>query len=58
VGKRTKFVDSTLGDILINALEKGYITEGEGNTIWCSMLAKRRKLGASSFSEYIKIKNE
>lgn len=46
----------TTGDILIEALEKGYITEDEGNTIWISMLAKRRKLGAASFSEYIKSK--
>ncbi|MEG1877475.1 MAG: hypothetical protein RR146_07890 [Lachnospiraceae bacterium] len=46
----------TTGDILIEALEKGLITENEGNTIWTSMLAKRRKLGASSFSEYIKSK--
>lgn len=47
----------TTGDILIQALDKGYITEEEGNTIWASMIAKRRKLGASSFSEYINIKN-
>ncbi|KUK72053.1 MAG: hypothetical protein XD91_1557, partial [Clostridiales bacterium 38_11] len=31
-------------------------TEDDGNTIWISMLAKRRKLGAASFSEYIKSK--
>ena len=43
----------TTGDILIEAMKKGYITESEGNTIWASMLSKRRKLGASSFSEYI-----
>ncbi|WP_142414184.1 hypothetical protein [Hathewaya massiliensis] len=48
----------TTGDILIEALEKGYITEDDGNTIWASMLAKRRKLGASSFSEYIKLKGK
>ncbi|NYB72850.1 hypothetical protein HZF24_01705 [Sedimentibacter hydroxybenzoicus DSM 7310] len=48
----------TTGDILIKALEKGYITENDGNTIWSSMLAKRRRLGASSFSEYIKTKNK
>ncbi|HBH13529.1 MAG TPA: hypothetical protein DDX29_10520 [Clostridiales bacterium] len=38
------------------ALAKGYTTEDDGNTIWISMLAKRRKLGAASFSEYIKSK--
>ena len=48
----------TTGDILVEALEKGYITEDDGNTIWASMLLKRRKLGASSFSEYIKFKKE
>lgn len=47
----------TTGDILIEAMEKGFITEDDGNNIWASMLAKRRKLGASSFSEYIKSKN-
>jgi len=53
-----KLKHTTTGDILIEALEKGYITEEDGNTIWASMLAKRRKLGAASFSEYIKNKNK
>jgi predicted nucleic acid-binding protein len=48
----------TTGGILSEALEKGYISEDDGNAIWASMLAKRRKLGASSFSEYIKLKNK
>jgi len=48
----------TTGDILIEALAKGYITENEGNAIWASMLKKRRRLGAGSFSEYIEIKNK
>lgn len=43
----------TTGDILIEALEKGFITETEGNNIWASMIAKRRKLGAGSFTEYL-----
>jgi len=43
----------TTGDILIKALENALITEAEGNTIWSAMLAKRRKIGAASFSEYI-----
>lgn len=47
----------TTGDILIEALNKGFITEKEGNDIWASMLAKRRKIGASSFSEYIRLKS-
>jgi hypothetical protein len=45
----------TTGDILIKALENGFITEDAGNLIWASMIAKRRKLGALSFSEYIKL---
>ncbi len=47
----------TTGDILIEALKKGHITENDGNDIWVYMLGKRRKLGAPTFSEYIKIKN-
>lgn len=46
----------TTGDILLAALEKGYITEVQGNTIWSAMLSKRRKLGASSFTAYIQSK--
>lgn len=45
----------TTGDILIEALEKGFITEAEGNSIWASMTAKRRKLGAESFSAYLSV---
>ncbi len=44
----------TTGDILIEAYEKALITESQGNTIWASMLAKKRKLGSASFSEYLK----
>lgn len=47
----------TTGSILAEALERGFITEDEGNTIWTAMLAKRRKLGAPTFSEYIKANN-
>jgi predicted nucleic acid-binding protein len=47
----------TTGDILIEALNKGFITKDEGNTIWAEMLSKRRKIGASSFSEYIRLKS-
>ena len=46
----------TTGDILLAALEKGYITETQGNTIWSTMLSKRRKLGAASFTSYIQSK--
>lgn len=43
----------TTGDIMVDAYKKSLITEGQGNFIWASMLAKRRKLGAISFSEYL-----
>ena len=48
----------TTGDILLEALERGYISEEEGNAIWTSMLEKRRRLGALSFSDYIKLKDK
>lgn len=47
----------TTGDILVEAYEKEIITEDEGNAIWASMIAKRRKLGANSFSDYMKGKD-
>ena len=44
----------TTGDILKEALDKGLITEDEGNQLWQDMINKRRKLGYSSFSDYLK----
>ena len=35
------------------ALQKDLITEKEGNNIWNKMLAKKRKLPANTFSEYL-----
>ncbi|PHS28847.1 MAG: hypothetical protein COA82_13280 [Alkaliphilus sp.] len=43
----------TTGDILLSALERGFITEEEGNTVWAGMLAKRRMLPCNSFSKFI-----
>lgn len=51
---KLKHIDT--GQILVEALEKGIITESEGNNIWCRMLEKRRKLPAKTFSEYLKNK--
>ena len=48
----------TTGDILIKALEASFITEDDGNTIWSAMLAKRRKLGAASFTDYLKSRDK
>lgn len=44
----------TTGDILVESFQKGLITEQEGNTIWASMLNKKRKIGANSFTEFLK----
>lgn len=46
----------TTGDILIQALEKDFITENEGNEIWLSMLNKRRKLPTKTFTDFLKMK--
>lgn len=43
----------TTGDILVTAYNSGLIDEDKGNEIWGRMLAKRRKVGADSFSEYL-----
>lgn len=42
------------GHILADALEKGLITEEEGNGIWQNMLSKKRKLPTETFSDYLK----
>ena len=43
----------TTGGILVKALGASLITEGDGNTIWNAMLAKKRKIGAASFTDYL-----
>ena len=45
----------TTGDIMVKALAESLITEADGNTIWSAMLAKKRKIGAVSFSEYLRL---
>jgi predicted nucleic acid-binding protein len=44
---------TTTGDILAEAYKKGHITGAQGNALWTAMLAKRRRLGAKSFSDYL-----
>ena len=46
-----KHIDT--GEILAEAIEKELIKESEGNNIWQKMLAKKRKLPANTFSEYL-----
>ena len=48
----------TTGDILVEAFRKKLITEEEGNAIWAEMLKKKRKIGASSFSEFLNNKTK
>lgn len=43
----------TTGDIMLMALNKGFINEEQGNIIWANMLSKRRKLGYLTFSDCI-----
>lgn len=43
----------TRGDIMKMAFDAGYINEAQGNTIWANMLARKRKLGYRSFSDYL-----
>ena len=47
----------TTGDIMAEAYRQNIICESQGNVIWSRMLSKRRKLGANSFSEYLKVKS-
>lgn len=48
----------TTADVMYQAYEKGLINLDEADKIWTDMLSKRRKLPASSFSEYMSaIKN-
>ena len=46
----------TTGDILFEAYQRGFLDESQGNALWANMLAKRRKLGYASFSEYLRHK--
>ena len=46
-----KHIDT--GEILEEALKRNLITEADGNSIWNKMLAKRRKLPATTFSGYM-----
>ncbi|MGH4139447.1 hypothetical protein [Clostridium sp.] len=46
----------TTGDILIEALNKQYISEDEGNKIWAKMLLKNRKLPTNTFTDFLEKK--
>ena len=44
----------TTGDILIEAMYSGIISETDGNDIWDNMLRKKRMLPTATFTDYIK----
>ena len=44
----------TTGDILVEALNQGLITEAEGNIIWTNMIAKQRMLPTATFTEFLR----
>ena len=43
----------TTGEIMKMAMESGLISEEQGNVIWNRMIAKKRKLGYATFSNYL-----
>ncbi len=43
----------TTGAIMKEAMSAGFIDEAQGNVIWQNMLSRRRRLGYSSFSDYL-----
>ena len=51
--KKYEIPHITTGDIMIEALETGLITEAEGNAIWSDMIRKRRMLPSTTFSDYL-----
>ena len=52
--KEYGLTNMTTGDILKEALQRSFITEAEGNALWCNMLKRRRKLGYDSFTNFLK----
>ena len=44
---------TTTGMIMVEAFQQQLISETEGTSIWASMLQKKRKLGALTFSDYL-----
>jgi len=45
----------TTGDIMIVAYKGSLISETDGNNIWSAMLAKKRRVGSSSFTKYLSL---
>ena len=51
--EKYKIPHITTGDILLQAMGAGIITETDGNIIWAEMIRKRRMLPTATFSEYL-----
>lgn len=51
--KEYKLKHFSTGSILKMAKDIGFITEPQGNVIWSNMLARKRKLGYQTFSDYL-----
>ncbi len=47
---------TTTGAILADAYRRSELTLEEGDAIWAAMLAKRRRLGAPSFHEFLRLR--
>ena len=45
----------TTADLLVEALNKGFINEAAGNQIWTNMIVKRRMLPTATLTEYLKM---
>lgn len=45
----------TTADLLVEALNKGFIDEAAGNQIWTNMIVKRRMLPTATLTEYLKM---
>ena len=45
----------TTADIIVEAVDKKLITEKDAEDMWREMLARRRRIGANSFHEYLQM---
>ncbi|MCR5129595.1 MAG: hypothetical protein K6B69_16015 [Lachnospiraceae bacterium] len=53
--ERYSLAHTTTADILVEAFDKGIVSKAETEQLWAEMLSKRRRLGANSFEEYLRM---
>ena len=53
--EKYKIQHITTGEILIEAMRAGIVTESECNTVWANMIRKRRTLPTATFSEFLAV---